>query len=94
MSRLSAVARRLVGGLAFIGVVPTDPDELRTRKVTLTLAASTVTASTHERLRERYRLEDRGEIDVKSKGRLRAYLLVGRLDAGVAPPPRPRPVDP
>lgn len=41
-----------------------------------------VTAAMYERLRDRYRFEERGEIDVKGKGRLKAYLLVGRLDAG------------
>jgi class 3 adenylate cyclase len=40
-----------------------------------------VTAATYERLRGRYRFEERGEIEVKGKGRLMAYLLVGRLDA-------------
>lgn len=39
-----------------------------------------VTAGTYERLRHRYRFEDRGEIEIKGKGRLKAYLLVGRLD--------------
>ena len=41
-----------------------------------------VTAGTCERLRHRYRLEDRGEIEIKGKGRVKAYLLVGRLDEG------------
>jgi class 3 adenylate cyclase len=40
-----------------------------------------VTAATYERLRDRYRFEERGEIEVKGKGRLPAYLLVGRLQA-------------
>jgi len=35
--------RRLVESLAFIGVAPTDSDEIRVRKVSLTLAAITVT---------------------------------------------------
>jgi len=35
-----------------------------------------VTESTYERLRARYRFEDRGEIEVKGKARQRAYLLV------------------
>ena len=43
-----------------------------------------VTAGTYERLRHRYRFEDRGEIEIKGKGRLKAYLLVGRLDEGAA----------
>ena len=33
----------------------------------------------YRRLRDRYSLEDRGEIEVKGKGRQRAYLLAGRL---------------
>ncbi|MEX1170566.1 MAG: adenylate/guanylate cyclase domain-containing protein [Chloroflexota bacterium] len=37
-----------------------------------------VTAATYARLRTRYRFEERGEIDVKGKGRMAAYLLVGR----------------
>jgi len=37
-----------------------------------------VTAATYERLRDRYSFEERGEIDVKGKGRLKAYVLVGR----------------
>jgi len=41
-----------------------------------------VTVATFERLRDRYRFEDRGEIEVKGKGRLQAYLLVGRLEEG------------
>ena len=37
-----------------------------------------VTAATYERLRARYRFEERGEIEIKGKGRMTAYLLVGR----------------
>jgi adenylate cyclase len=37
-----------------------------------------VTETTYRRLRDRYRFEDRGEIEVKGKGRLKTYLLVGR----------------
>jgi len=37
-----------------------------------------VTEGTHRRLCERYEFEDRGEIEVKGKGRRRTYLLVGR----------------
>jgi class 3 adenylate cyclase len=37
-----------------------------------------VTEGTYRRLRDRFRFEDRGEIEVKGKGRLRAYLLLGR----------------
>ena len=38
-----------------------------------------VSGSTWERLRVRYALEERGEIDVKGKGIMRTYLLSGRL---------------
>jgi class 3 adenylate cyclase len=37
-----------------------------------------VTAATYERLHDRYQFEERGDIEVKGKGRLKAYLLVGR----------------
>lgn len=43
-----------------------------------------VSAATYERLRGRFRFENRGEIPVKSKGTLRTYLLLGR-DAELAP---------
>jgi class 3 adenylate cyclase len=43
-----------------------------------------VTAATYERLRNRYRLEERGELEIKGKGRLKAYLLVGRRDDGAS----------
>jgi hypothetical protein len=39
----SVVARRYLERLAFLGVDPADGDELRLQKVTLTLAAITVT---------------------------------------------------
>ena len=39
-----------------------------------------VTEATHRRLADRYTFEDRGEIEVKGKGRRRAYLLVGRVE--------------
>jgi class 3 adenylate cyclase len=39
-----------------------------------------VTAATYERLRDRYQFEERGEIEIKGKGRLDAYLLVGRRE--------------
>jgi class 3 adenylate cyclase len=38
-----------------------------------------VSEATYRQLCDRYRFEDRGEIEVKGKGRLRAYLLVGRV---------------
>jgi adenylate cyclase len=37
-----------------------------------------VSEATHRRLCDRYEFEDRGEIEIKGKGRRRAYLLVGR----------------
>ena len=37
-----------------------------------------VTEATYRRLSARYRFEERGEIEIKGKGRLRTYLLVGR----------------
>ncbi|MDP9482716.1 MAG: adenylate/guanylate cyclase domain-containing protein, partial [Chloroflexota bacterium] len=37
-----------------------------------------VSEATYGRLGERYDFDDRGEIEVKGKGRRRAYLLVGR----------------
>jgi adenylate cyclase len=37
-----------------------------------------VTEATHERLRGHYAFEDRGQIEIKGKGRRRAYLLIGR----------------
>jgi class 3 adenylate cyclase len=37
-----------------------------------------VTQATYERLRAGYRFEDRGEVAIKGKGAMRAYLLVGR----------------
>jgi class 3 adenylate cyclase len=40
-----------------------------------------VTAAIHERLHDRYRFEERGPIEVKGKGRLQAYVLVGRREA-------------
>jgi adenylate cyclase len=46
-----------------------------------------VTDATYRRLCDQYAFEERGEVEVKGKGRLRAYLLVGRLPplaAGVA----------
>ncbi len=37
-----------------------------------------VSESVVDRLRDRYDFEDRGEIELKGKGRTRAYLLIGR----------------
>ncbi len=45
-----------------------------------------VTEATAQRLAGRYRFEERGEIEIKGKGRLTTYLLVGRIaDERVAP---------
>ena len=38
-----------------------------------------VTEKTYEQLRGEYRFEDRGEIEVKGKGKIQAYFLKGRL---------------
>jgi class 3 adenylate cyclase len=35
-----------------------------------------VTEATYRRLRDRYRFEDRGEMEIKGKGRIKTYLLV------------------
>ena len=51
-----------------------------------------VTQRTHDRLHLRYELRDRGPIEVKGKGRMNAYLLVGRHTshpAGTASEARP-----
>jgi class 3 adenylate cyclase len=40
-----------------------------------------VTEATYRRLSDRFQFEDRGEIEIKGKGRLRAYLLIGRGSA-------------
>jgi adenylate cyclase len=55
-----------------------------------------VSEATYQRLRDRYVFEDRGDIEVKGKGRLRAYLLVGRAvdTAERAPAHRPPATDP
>jgi adenylate cyclase len=37
-----------------------------------------VTEATYRHLRDRYRFEERGEVEVKGKGRLRTYLLIER----------------
>lgn len=37
-----------------------------------------VTAATYERLRDKYQFEERGVIEVKSKGKMTAYFLIGR----------------
>jgi len=40
-----------------------------------------VTEATYQRLRDRFDFEDRGEIEIKGKGRLHAYLLEGSAAA-------------
>jgi adenylate cyclase len=40
-----------------------------------------VTESTYRRLCEKYTFEPRGEIDVKGKGLMKTYFLVGRMGA-------------
>jgi class 3 adenylate cyclase len=42
-----------------------------------------VSESTYERLRDQYTFEDRGLIEVKGKGPMHAYLLVGRVPAPI-----------
>ncbi len=37
-----------------------------------------VTEATYRHLRDRYRFEERGEVEVKGKGRLRTYILIDR----------------
>jgi class 3 adenylate cyclase len=37
-----------------------------------------VSSETHERLRDRYLFEERGPVVVKSKGAMKAYVLLGR----------------
>jgi len=39
-----------------------------------------VTPRTYDRLRERYELRPRGTIEIKGKGRMNPYLLIGRYD--------------
>ena len=39
-----------------------------------------VTEATYERLRAEYVFEERGLVEVKGKGAMRAYLLTGRRD--------------
>jgi class 3 adenylate cyclase len=40
-----------------------------------------VTATTYERLKEKYLLEERGTITVKGKGQMLTYFLTGRKDS-------------
>jgi adenylate cyclase len=43
-----------------------------------------VTETVYERLCAAYRFEERGEVEVKGKGRLRTYILIGRLSPAPA----------
>jgi class 3 adenylate cyclase len=43
-----------------------------------------VTETVYERLCAAYRFEERGEVEVKGKGRLRTYLLIGRVSPAPA----------
>jgi adenylate cyclase len=43
-----------------------------------------VTEAVHERLRDAYEFEERGEIEIKGKGPLRTYLLTGRRSRDAA----------
>jgi class 3 adenylate cyclase len=57
-----------------------------------------VTEATYQRLRDTFAFESRGLVDVKGKGPLPAYLLVGALEPEAAPKhsaaaPRPQPVE-
>ncbi len=49
-----------------------------------------VTSQTYEALRGEFELEPRGTIEIKGKGMMSTYLLVGRITAGSASPPAPR----
>ena len=50
-----------------------------------------VTEATYDRLCESYRFEPRGQIDVKGKGPLLTYFLVGRASASPRPDPPQQP---
>jgi adenylate cyclase len=47
-----------------------------------------VSERAYQRLRDRYALRPRGTVDVKGKGPMTTYLLVGRRDAPATPAPR------
>ena len=44
-----------------------------------------VTESTYERLRDTFEFEERGVVDVRGKGEMRTYLLIGRRAGAVGP---------
>jgi adenylate cyclase len=69
----------VIGRHKFIYDLWGDPVNTASRMESHGLAGQIqVSQGTYGRLCARYSFEDRGEIDVKGKGRLRAYLLVGR----------------
>jgi len=45
-----------------------------------------VTTATYERLRDRYEFEARGDVEVKGKGLIPAWLIAGRRSPGGTPP--------
>jgi class 3 adenylate cyclase len=49
-----------------------------------------VTEAVYERLRDRYRFESRGTIEVRGKGPMQTWFLVGRVGDPVSRRPTPR----
>jgi hypothetical protein len=46
-----------------------------------------VTEAVYQRLRDRYRLDRRGPVEIKGKGVMETYLLRARLDEAATPGP-------